>query len=380
MSKKKFSIIKSVLIVLICVLLFNLFYQSKENRMVNSEYKKYEESTKDYFGSKSEIDMQKELLKAKTQKAERMIEQISNEVEFILLSESGDYSLYHSKTSNSNNFVKWAANSEVTLNVNYSAILSIAAKNIHIVNVNGSIVITYEPTDITVKSIEFNDIVPVYNRHWFGDKYTNEEILALVDNSKSDLYERINNDSEIKNKCVVNLNSYLSDVANSFGVSDYTINTDIISSGYSFEYPGEIKYNHPNETLGNVEYIVIHSTGVKNINAMDFYNRFNTNPDLKVSSHFLVDDKNIVQCLPTNKVSWNCGSVKENKIAAGNYNTISIEMCEIGKDEQVIKNTADFVNTVLKVQFPNAKVIKHRDIKATECPSILSDAVFDEYF
>ena len=49
-------------------------------------------------------------------------------------------------------------------------------------------------------------------------------------------------------------------------------------------------------------------------------------------------------------------------------------------EQKAIDNCVDFINNILKVQFPNSEIVPHRAISNTLCPSVLSDEKFTEYF
>ena len=134
--------------------------------------------------------------------------------------------------------------------------------------------------------------------------------------------------------------------------------------------------------MSSVDYIVIHSTGVKDVDAQGFYDRFNMETERKASAHFVIDDKEVIQCLPTNMVAWAVGKKEDAKIPCYNTNSISVEICEFNepiKQQQAIDNAIDFVNNVLEPQF-DAEIVPHSSVKATLCPSIMTDEEFDNYF
>ena len=48
--------------------------------------------------------------------------------------------------------------------------------------------------------------------------------------------------------------------------------------------------------------------------------------------------------------------------------------------QKAIDNAVEFVKNVLEPQFDEVEIVKHRDVKATQCISIMTDKEFDNYF
>ena len=66
--------------------------------------------------------------------------------------------------------------------------------------------------------------------------------------------------------------------------------------------------------------IMVHSTATPGVGAQEFRDRFNRS-GVGASVHFFLDDRKIIQCLPTNKKAGHCAG-------SANNTHISIEMCE----------------------------------------------------
>lgn len=71
--------------------------------------------------------------------------------------------------------------------------------------------------------------------------------------------------------------------------------------------------------------IMVHSTATPGVGAQEFRDRFNRS-GVGASVHFFLDDKKIIQCLPTNKKAGHCGTGTSGK--SGNSTHISFEICE----------------------------------------------------
>jgi hypothetical protein len=327
----------------------------------------------------------KKVLEIRTSKAERLVSNINNEIEYMTLTETGTDTVSHSRLDKDAGWLdKTFKKSKVSITFDYKAIFSIPTKDIETYISNGIVYINYNTEDIKVKSIETSNAITKTKSGWFGKKYSNQEVLSIVDIAKDKIYEELNTDDKRKLQSVENLDKYFKDMASKVGVDKLVVNgNDEVNNTYNFINNGTIKYNHGNKSLNNVKYIVIHSTAVKDKTALEFYNTYNSSElDRKANTHFFIDDENVVQMLPTNIQSWNCGC-KSPKIDCTNENSISLEIVEFTdkvRQQKAIENASKFVNEVLADQFVGAKIVMHRDIKATDCPSILSDDEFNEYF
>lgn len=363
----------------------------KANELAKKDFK-YEETVEQIEAKiieeerlKAEANITQAILEIKASKAERFISEINNEIEYITLSECGTYKINHSRLeSDAGWWKKTFKESNIEVNFDYVAIFSISTKDIDMYMNSGAVYIDYDPNIIDVRSIEVSNITTKSSKDWFGKKYSNQEVLALVEIAKEEIYEQLNNDTTLKAKSCENLNNYFTSIANKIELDELFINNEaIIEKKYNFIDLGTIRYNHPNEALDDVFYIVIHSTACKDVTALQFYNNLNTYKQKRsASAHYFIDDENVVEAIGTNLVAWHCGTEKP-KIPCTNYNSLGIEICEFtneDKQQKAIENTVSFVNEVLLKEFPNAKIVMHRDIKPTLCPSILSDAEFERLF
>lgn len=83
-----------------------------------------------------------------------------------------------------------------------------------------------------------------------------------------------------------------------------------------------------------------------------------------ISIHFFVDSDSIVQCIPVDEVAFHAGSHK------GNYNTISIEICENG-DRAKAEANAQVLAAALLQTHPGLLVFKHQDWTGKFCPNVI---------
>jgi len=125
--------------------------------------------------------------------------------------------------------------------------------------------------------------------------------------------------------------------------------------------------------------VVIHWTANRNKGADAIANRnyFENHPDDKVSAHYIVDDHQVVQCIPENEMAYHVGA-KSYKPAAlallgknPNAKTIGIEMCvnEDGNFHMTYNNTVKLTALILKKYgWKTNKLWRHYDITGKDCP------------
>ncbi|MBC5786725.1 peptidoglycan recognition protein family protein [Clostridium facile] len=113
--------------------------------------------------------------------------------------------------------------------------------------------------------------------------------------------------------------------------------------------------------------IVVHNTA-NDASAANEAN-YMCNNDLEKSTHYFVDEKEIVQCVEENRNSWNAGDGN----GKGNREGISIEICysKSGGDKfiQAEKNAVELIVDILnRYGWGIDKVTKHQDYSGKYCP------------
>lgn len=117
----------------------------------------------------------------------------------------------------------------------------------------------------------------------------------------------------------------------------------------------------------NAEFIVVHNTANDaSANNEIEYMKSNNN---KVSFHYAVDDREIVQGIPENRNAWHAGDGNGN----GNRKGVAIEICysKSGGErfDKAEENTAEFIASKLKEKgWGIDKVKKHQDFANKYCP------------
>lgn len=153
------------------------------------------------------------------------------------------------------------------------------------------------------------------------------------------------------------------------------------------------KANRPKISLSSVEGIVIHWTANVNPKATaDANRRYFNRPYREMngrlyevgsnngfrygSTHYIVDAKEVVLCIPETEVAYHVGD-GEPKIkfpVKPNYCTIGIEMCVNDDFMSVLRRTLWLVEQLLN-KYPNAKLYRHYDITGKMCPHMYLPSV-----
>lgn len=143
--------------------------------------------------------------------------------------------------------------------------------------------------------------------------------------------------------------------------------------------------NRPKKKLRKLKAIVVHWTANKGkgANAMANRNYFNSTTR-SASAHYIVDDSNIIQCIPDDEVAYHVGAKsyrpKGIKLMEGVYSpnwfTIGIEMCvnadgNFGKTEE---NTINLICYLMKKYgLDTSDLIRHYDVTGKDCPHMYID-------
>lgn len=142
-------------------------------------------------------------------------------------------------------------------------------------------------------------------------------------------------------------------------------------------------HNRPGKKLIKLKGVVMHwtaNTGVK-ADALANRNYFNAT-DRACSAHFIVDDHEIVQCIPENEVAYHVGNDTYTAIGehlrdkpyTPNYYLLGIEMC-VNSDgiwEKTYSNAVELAAALLKKhQLGILSLYRHFDITGKDCPKML---------
>lgn len=139
----------------------------------------------------------------------------------------------------------------------------------------------------------------------------------------------------------------------------YTFKQNLVSKDkYSIKCPNKM----------TAEFIVVHNTANDAPAANEISYMISNNNE--VSYHYAVDDKEVIQGLPTDRNAWACGDGSKGQ---GNRKGIQVEICYSksggARFENAEKNAAKFIAQLLKERgWGVDKVKKHQDFANKYCP------------
>lgn len=131
------------------------------------------------------------------------------------------------------------------------------------------------------------------------------------------------------------------------------------------------------------EYIVIHETDNEDSGADAMANRnyFANHEEAQASTHFVVDDHQIVQCA---ELDWRCWHVGDNRGYSDitNSNSIGIEICvnSDGNYNQALENAIELTRYLMsELGLGIDRVVRHYDASGKHCPRrILDNGIWEE--
>lgn len=199
-----------------------------------SYYKQAENEKRVQF-TEQEKNMQIEVLKnteeellAQLEKRRSMVTcydtLISSKVELLLLTEYGTADLIHDRTPENHWWQDWLIDSYVKISSEYQMIVSIPVEAICISsNDEGHLNVQYDESKITIKSIELSNTIADSWTALFGEFYTPEEIVALTNIAKQNVYNLAINDIAIHQQAKQNLENTLKKFAYEIGFAEEEI-------------------------------------------------------------------------------------------------------------------------------------------------------------
>lgn len=120
------------------------------------------------------------------------------------------------------------------------------------------------------------------------------------------------------------------------------------------------------------KFITIHNVGVKST-AEQGRSFFKRNSNKFCSTHFFVDDKEVIQMIPVTslaEIAWHAG---DGRFGRGNRESISIEICEVPDQNKANENAIKLCVELLK-KFPYTPIVPHKYWINKNCPHLLLDS------
>ena len=135
--------------------------------------------------------------------------------------------------------------------------------------------------------------------------------------------------------------------------------------------------NYTHKDRGGTKYIVVHYTsnhGDTAKNNADYFAR----EVVGASAHFFVDEKEVWESVPENRIAWHCGAKQYKHPECRNSNSIGVEICMNDKKGKVrygsINQAAKLVRELMqRYGIPPEHVIRHHDVTGKYCPAPMVD-------
>lgn len=298
------------------------------------------------------------------------IHQINDNVQLVLLQTKGTLTVSYKRTPT---WHSWLTGATIKLEIDYTATFAIDTDKLDLQNRVGRLYVGYTAQDIQCIAIELDHSQATEVQQIMGKSFTADEILDIINIEKNRLKIDVVTDDAI-NRAEQNLKNYV----HSLGVAvDFERLLPRNVKGFV-----EIQYNHPNQYREQTLYLVIHTTNnfSPTANAQAHYNYWDTTPDAKVSSHFVVDANEVIQCVDIDKIAWTVGrNPWMTDQAVFNNNSINIEMCNNINFDQAQARTIDLIQDHILPLYPNIQIVRHKDATGKEnCPD-MSDEEWEEF-
>lgn len=97
------------------------------------------------------------------------------------------------------------------------------------------------------------------------------------------------------------------------------------------------------------------------------------------SAHYIVDEKEVVQCIPEHEVAYHVGDAasKVKFPVPANHCTLGIELCVNGDFVKTLRRAVWLIGDELMLRHPYAKIGRHYDITGKKCPHMYLPSVVD---
>lgn len=168
--------------------------------------------------AQDEADLEQELLDKEIENAQNYINNIDNNIALTILRTSGKITLSHDKTPENNGWTEWLFNSDIKVYANYTTSTTIEINNIKTsISEDATVIILYDPRDITVSSVDITDFSTSENKSIFGSSYTPEQVAAFEQIARNKILEKVDTEAN-QRQAQLNLESYFKTLANNFNV------------------------------------------------------------------------------------------------------------------------------------------------------------------
>ncbi len=191
---------------------------------VTSTYllKKYEmgDFSKEDDLNGEKIELSDTIFKDESIKVKKIAENISNEIEIIVLKETGTLEIFHDKTPENNKYIEWAVDSNINIKIYYTAILAVDTEYIDVIydEYLDTINIIYDLQNIKITAINIDEILIDTNKGILGKKYSEIETSSFILFATDKIKNQILNSEGIKTIASINLQEHLRSVGYKLGI------------------------------------------------------------------------------------------------------------------------------------------------------------------
>ena len=133
---------------------------------------------------------------------------ISNDVELVVLTVTDDIKVENEKLANASKLRRFLFDSNILLDIRYEAVFAIKTENICVEYLDKPH-ISFENSNIYIKSLEITDIFVDKSKSIFGTEYTPEEVIAITNIAKDTVKETLKEDEMVKFLASQNLYDFL---------------------------------------------------------------------------------------------------------------------------------------------------------------------------
>lgn len=213
MIKKIIKKVVTVLLVVIIIFVIFMGYQfiQYKNQEKNEDLREDQASI--------DVDLEEEILEEKMQAAKNLVTKINNDVALTILRTSGKITLSHDKTPENNQWLEWLINSDIKVYATYQTAFTIESNLIKAtINDDASVTLSYDPRDIVLSFVDITDISTSNNKSVFGSSYTPQQVAALENLARKNIYDYTNSDTNI-NQAKKNLEMYFTTEAFNYGIN-----------------------------------------------------------------------------------------------------------------------------------------------------------------
>lgn len=174
---KMSTILFKVMVLIMILLIVAMLFQNCSSKMRN-------EGEFELIGLADVVTSDEEMfLKEQEQQKERFTNfkrSILSDTEIIVLTVNDCMTIAHDNYIEDHKFIRWLLDSEITLTLYYTAIISISTEAIEINVEENGVEVIYDLEKMQLKSVQIDNIVTNTNKGIIGKKYNPSQVTALT--------------------------------------------------------------------------------------------------------------------------------------------------------------------------------------------------------